>query len=307
MERIRTVGEFYEKCHKSFRLRWLGNSQKYTSTLIPSIDQYAVYLAYLNPVRPAVIQIIGAKEQAYLQRFNQAEKAIISHEICQPLVACVLIGNEASMPKDVVQQSKVPFLVSQLTSEILFEQLYGDLAILFAERCSYHGVFISVFGIGVLIIGPSGIGKSRLALSLLERGHLLVADDTPTFIRLANNVVQGYALHDTTPFLYVRPLGLIDVTALYGSSAIVKRQNLQMVIRLTALSSVVNTDVIADWAGPLARKFYLHGQCFPEWELQVKYNHDLCVLLEAKVKQFLAGCSSEDTLQRLTRQIELTQ
>ena len=95
-----------------------------------------------------------------------------------------------------------------------------------------HGVFMDVLGMGVLIRGDSGIGKSELALELISRGHRLVADDAPEFRRIAPTIIEGTCPLDMTPFLEVRGLGILNVQRLFGDSAVKKNKYLRLIINL---------------------------------------------------------------------------
>lgn len=144
---------------------------------------------------------------------------------------------------------------------------------------SLHGVFLDILGLGVLITGASGIGKSELALELLSRGHKLVADDAPEFERTEDHQLIGRAPELLKNFLEVRGLGILDVRAMFGARAIRRKRPLELVIRLAppAEGGLPHRDRLS---GSRSERDIL-GVRIPEICLPVMPGHNLSVLVEA--------------------------
>lgn len=144
---------------------------------------------------------------------------------------------------------------------------------------SLHGVFLDILGLGVLITGESGIGKSELALELLSRGHKLVADDAPEFERIAGRQLVGRAPALLQNFLEVRGLGILNIRAMFGARAIRRKRRLELVIRLAvpAAGGVPARDRLS---GSRSERGIL-GVEIPEICLPVMPGHNLSVLVEA--------------------------
>jgi HPr kinase/phosphorylase len=157
------------------------------------------------------------------------------------------------------------------------------LATYFAEIITLHGVFMEVMGTGVLITGESSIGKSELALELLTRGHRLIADDATEFARIAPDTLNGNCPEMLRDFLEVRGLGILNVRAMFGDSAIKQNRNLRLIIVLQDLEEATEID-------------RLHGSRqmrsiqevdIPEVTLPVAPGRNLAVLLEAAVRNHI--------------------
>ena len=167
------------------------------------------------------------------------------------------------------------------------------------QTTTMHGVFMEVMGLGVLLSGVSGVGKSELALELLTRGHRLIADDAPIFSRLTEGTVEGICpppLHD---FLEVRGLGVINIRAMYGDRAIAERAVLQLIVHLQRLSEheLINLDRLRaskDEVGVL-------GVAVPRIMLPVVAGRELAVLAEAAVRGHVLAVGGYDAAEDFTR------
>jgi HPr kinase/phosphorylase len=151
-----------------------------------------------------------------------------------------------------------------------------------AQRTTLHGVFMDVLGVGVLIMGDSGTGKSELALELVSRGHRLIADDAPEFSRVDMDTISGTSLWGLTPFLEVRGLGILNVQALFGDSAIKREKHLRLIVQLEQMTPerLRNIDRLqGDYRG---RRVL--GVDIPEIGLVVAPGRNLSVLLECAVR-----------------------
>ncbi|MEQ8938682.1 MAG: HPr(Ser) kinase/phosphatase, partial [Gammaproteobacteria bacterium] len=129
-------------------------------------------------------------------------------------------------------EHSIPLFTSPMNSDKLSDVLHYFLTNLFADMLTLHGVYMEVMAIGVLITGPSGIGKSELALELISRGHRLIADDAPLFSKVAPDIINGTCPQTLQDFLEVRGLGIINVRELFGDSAIKKNKYLRLIVNL---------------------------------------------------------------------------
>ena len=131
------------------------------------------------------------------------------------------------------EQSETPLFASRLATDKLIDHVSYYLSAMLADKIILHGVFMDVMGIGVLLSGESAVGKSELALELISRGHRLIADDAPEFSRTSPDTLYGTCPEVLRDFLEVRGLGVLNIRAMFGDSAIKNGKNLRLIINLT--------------------------------------------------------------------------
>ncbi|MEX0951595.1 MAG: HPr(Ser) kinase/phosphatase [Gammaproteobacteria bacterium] len=192
-------------------------------------------IGYLNLIHPHQIQVLGVIELSYLESLRDISRQDALRQLFSHQPACLVVSESQTIPtllRRRCNEQSIPLFTTGLSSTKLTESLHYYLSNLFADVTILHGVFMEVMAIGVLITGPSGIGKSELALELITRGHRLVADDAPQFSRIAPDIINGYCPDVLTDFLEVRGLGIINVRELFGNNAIKSNKYLRLIIRL---------------------------------------------------------------------------
>ncbi len=160
------------------------------------------------------------------------------------------------------------------------------------EEHTCHGVFLDVLGAGVMLTGASGIGKSELALGLIDRGHSLIADDAILFSRQLDNTVCGQCPPLLQNLLEIRGLGIIDIYAMYGYAGITTRKTLNLLIRLVQLTSE-QLIAINRLSGEY-RQAEILGVAFPEVSLPVAPGRPLAILVEAAVRNHILKSKGYD-------------
>lgn len=162
------------------------------------------------------------------------------------------------------------------------------------QHLTLHGVFIDVAGVGVLLSGRSGIGKSELALGLINRGHRLVADDSVSF-KLEKNYVVGYCPEILQDFLEVRGLGILNIRAMFGNTAIKAQKKLQLIINILQVNQ--EELYLIDRLYGMHNTQIILGQSIPEVSIPVAPGRNLAILVEGAVKNHLLklnGYSASD-------------
>ena len=193
---------------------------------------------YLNLVHTNQIEILGRMELDYLEVLRDITRHDTIKQVFKHKPACMIIADDRLAPtylRRKCNEKNVPLFTSPLSSGKLSESLHYYLSTLFADVITLHGVYMEVMAIGVLITGPSGIGKSELALELISRGHRLIADDAPQFSRIAPDILNGTCPDSLRDFLEVRGLGVINIRRLYGGAAIKGNKYLRLIVRLEPL------------------------------------------------------------------------
>ncbi|MCK5432751.1 MAG: HPr(Ser) kinase/phosphatase, partial [Gammaproteobacteria bacterium] len=245
-------------------------------------------VGFLNLIHPHQVQIFGGTELKYFEGLRSISKQDAIRQLFTPNPACIIVSNSKTVPaflKRKCNEYSVPLFSSPLTSNKLTDSLRYYLNNLFADVLTLHGVYMEVHAIGVLITGPSGVGKSELALELITRGHRLVADDAPQFSRIAPDIINGTCPAALQDFLEVRGLGIINVRELFGDSAIKINKYLRLIIRLEPLSreSIKQIDRLE---GSYTTQNLLDLE-IPEITLPVAPGRNLAVLLECAARNHM--------------------
>jgi HPr kinase/phosphorylase len=269
-------------------LGWICGKQHKQRLIHTSKDESAdiSLVGQMNLINPHRIQVLGSKELKYLENLKKNSRKDAIAQLFSGSSKLVIIARQQGIPPDLVEAaeaSHIPVLGARLASQEVIQQIQYYLSGFFARKITLHGVFMEVMGTGVLITGDSSIGKSELALELLTRGHRLIADDATEFSTIAPDTLNGTCPEMLQDFLEVRGLGILNVRAMFGASAIKQNRNLRLIIHLQDM-------------GDAARMDRLHGSRqirkiqdveVPEITLPVGPGRNLAVLLEAAVRNYI--------------------
>jgi len=304
-----SIDELFKKHADDLVLAWLAGIDNGNHAVLLKADQKLANVGFLNPIHPHQIQIIGPYELAYL---NALTKNVYQDSLKQLFenenLACIIIVDGQEVPEDLLEAAnyyKIPLFGSQLSGENIINYLHTTFARLLAQRTILHGVFMDVLGMGVLIMGDSGTGKSELALELVSRGHRLIADDAPEFSRIAPQTITGTCpLAGMNPFLEVRGLGVLNVQALFGDSAIKKDKYLRLIVQLEHMTAELIQNIDRLQGDYRIRRIL--GIDVPEVCLPVAPGRNLAVLLESAVRNHslkIQGYNAADDFCEQQRQV----
>jgi HPr kinase/phosphorylase len=181
------------------------------------------------------VQLLGNTELTFYGTLPEAVRRERASRICGEETPCILITRNLEVPKELIDESNerhIPLLRSALATTILASRVSGFLENKLAPTTTIHGVLVDVYGVGMLITGSSGIGKSETALELVKRGHRLVADDAVEIIQTADNSLYGNAPDLIKHLVEIRGLGIINVMTLFGAGAVRNVKKISVVARL---------------------------------------------------------------------------
>ncbi len=181
------------------------------------------------------LQVIGKTEIHYLETLKPAQREKILRTIFSKKMPCVVVTHKMKTPADVLaaaQKYQVPVFTTPTPTTKFISEISVYLEEEFAPETTQHGTLMDIYGVGILILGSSGIGKSECALDLVERGHRLVADDLVYMKRLANRIVMGSRSEIIKHHMEIRGLGIINVESLFGVGAIRDKKRIELVVRL---------------------------------------------------------------------------
>ncbi len=193
----------------------------------------------MNFVQPNCLQVLGQTELSYLNSLSAVTLSEMQQQLLTPLTLALVFSEGITPDATLVRLASehgIAVLRCNNPAEETVDLLLYCLRDLVVNHIIVHGVFMEVIGIGVLITGPSGIGKSELALELLSRGHRLIADDAPQFTHSGPNAITGSCPQALQDFIEVRGLGILNVRAMFGDSAIKRKKDLRLVVELQEMT-----------------------------------------------------------------------
>jgi len=279
------VAQLYEDNREKLGLAWIGGKAGGATPLRRDSTEVASLVGHLNLIHPNRIQVLGNHEIAHLATFEEADLFRMLGGLFAVHPAAIVIADGA--PADVrllkaAEASNVAVLITEVPGAQLIDRLRRYLSKALAETTERHGVCMDVLGLGVLITGDSGVGKSELALELISRGHGLVADDVVEVSRIATSTLECRCPPMLKDFLEVRGLGVLDIRTIFGETAVRPKMNLRLVVQLDRPGASESErlplhEQAEDILGVPVRKVVI----------PVAAGRNLAVLLEAAVRNYI--------------------
>lgn len=203
---------------------------------VPDINRPALQLTgYFDHFDSVRVQIIGYVEYTYLQTLTEERKKQVYHELFSYGIPCLIYTTEIYPDEELLRQAyeaDTPVFSTEKKTSPFQAELIRWLNVELAPCISIHGVLVDVYGVGVLIMGESGIGKSEAALELIKRGHRLVTDDVVEIRRVSDDALVGNAPSITKHLIELRGIGIVDVKTLFGVQSVRETQTIDLVITL---------------------------------------------------------------------------
>ena len=203
---------------------------------VPDVNRPALQLTgYFDHFDSDRVQIIGYVEYTYLQTLSRERKIEIYKQLLSYKVPCIIFSTNIYPDGDFLElatKANIPLLATTVTTSAFMAELIRWMNVKLAPCISIHGVLVDVYGVGVLIMGESGIGKSEAALELIKRGHRLVTDDVVEIRKVSDETLVGSAPDITRHFIELRGIGIVDVKSMFGVQSVRETQNIDLVITL---------------------------------------------------------------------------
>ena len=203
---------------------------------VPDVNRPALQLTgYFDHFDSDRVQIIGYVEYTYLQTLSRERKIEIYKQLLYYKVPCIIFSTNIYPDGDFLElatKANIPLLATTVTTSAFMAELIRWMNVKLAPCISIHGVLVDVYGVGVLIMGESGIGKSEAALELIKRGHRLVTDDVVEIRKVSDETLVGSAPDITRHFIELRGIGIVDVKSMFGVQSVRETQNIDLVITL---------------------------------------------------------------------------
>lgn len=238
------------------------------------------------------LQMLGTKELSFCKKMSHDERMIIMRRLCRPEVPAFIITRNLEVPEELLvcaEKMEIPVLRSPLATSRIGGDLTNYLEAKLATRTSLHGVLMEIYGLGVLIQGDSGIGKSETALELIKKGHRLVADDRVDVYQ-HESTVTGEAPAILRNMMELRGVGIIDVMNLFGVSAVRKSTRIQLVVYLEEWSK----DKQFDRLGHADETVRIADVDLPRIAIPVKIGRNVASIVETAAMNFRARSMGYD-------------
>ena len=242
---------------------------------------------YFDFYTPERIQLIGMKEWSYLMKMSSHNRHQVLLKMFQPETPVVIIARNLEIPKEMIEaadEKQVAILRSKTSTSRLSGEISSYLDSRLAERTSVHGVLMDIYGMGVLIQGDSGIGKSETGLELVKRGHRLVADDRVDIYAKDEMTLWGEPAEILRHLLEIRGVGIIDVMSLYGASAVKDSSQVQIAVYLENY----DTQKTFDRLGNDTEELEVASVRIPRIRIPVKTGRNISVVIEAAAMNYRA-------------------
>lgn len=276
-----TIKEFLEKKAREFQLELLtdeGTLDREITT--PEMVSPGLVLAgYTERFSADRLQVLGETELSFLQMLDvEAQRRAIEDFLSFDIPA-VFVTKGQVVPTALVEEAQkqgIPLIRTGLKTGEFYQQMHTFLEAQFAPTTTVHGSLADVYGVGLLIVGKSGIGKSECVLDLVERGHRLVADDLVHITRRGREVLIGKAGELQGHFMEIRGVGIIDVQALFGIRAVRLQKRIEVVVHLVQWQD----DVAYDRLGLDEDRHEILGVTLPEVTIPLNPGKNITVIAE---------------------------
>ena len=234
---------------------------------------------------PERVQVLGKTEISFLRELSSEILNKRINKLYTYNLNCIIVSRNLDIPEILINgacQNKVPLLRTGTSTTRFISKVTGFLEKQLAPEKTVHGVLVDIYGIGVLILGESGIGKSETAIELVKRGHRLVADDVITIKKIGEEKLIGRSPQKTRYFLELRGIGIINVKSLFGAGAVKYQSQIDMIVKL----EMWNEGKSYERVGMNDRRTKFLGVDVPEVIIPVKRGRNLAMVLEVAAMNY---------------------
>ena len=291
----------FEAHREALHWEWVAGhahpERRFDDSAVREARSAADLVGYLNYIHPYRVQIVGRREVAYLLDTSPEDQERRISRIVT-LEPPVLIVADDQLPPDrlvaMCDRAEIPLFLTKESAGYTIDVVRGFIGQHFAERTTRHGVFMDILGLGVLITGESGLGKSELGLELISRGHGLVADDAVDLFRVSQTSLEGRCPELLQNLLEVRGIGLLDIKAIFGETAVRRKMRLKLIVHLVR-KETMERDFERLPFEPLFDEIL--GQPVRKVVIAVDAGRNLAVLVEAAVRSTVLQLRGINTYQ----------
>ncbi|HEY8368772.1 MAG TPA: HPr(Ser) kinase/phosphatase [Thermodesulfobacteriota bacterium] len=283
-----TVRELLAEAGESFQLETLAGLSGLGRTIAsPRIQKPGLALAgHIRHVNSGRVQVLGATELSFLSGLTAAEQEQAVAGLLAADVPCLLVTKGLEVPDVLVREAErreVPLLRTPLVSSRLISGITAYLEQRLAPSTTMHGVLLDILGVGLLLTGKSGIGKSECALDLVQRGHRLVADDVVRVTRREPSMLIGTGADPIRHHMEIRGLGIINVKDLFGITAVREVKAIDLVMELVEWDQAADVDR----TGLDEQTVEILGLPVPYIRMPVRFARNMTTIIEVACRNHL--------------------
>lgn len=270
---------------------------------VPQVSSPGLVLAgYVKRFPAKRVHVLGETEVEYLRSLSVEDRRKAWEGLISFDLPCIFVTKGQRIPKELAAMAKkrgIPLLRSKLSTAEFYQRLTPYLNEIFAPRTKLHGSLADVFGVGLLFMGRSGIGKSECVLDLVERGHRLVADDSIIVTQSGNDVLIGRSPELTWRHMEIRGVGIVDVSALFGVHAVRLQKRIEVVVQLVDWEKTQE----ADRTGLEAQTTTILGVELPQVVVPLNPGKNITVVSEVVAMNHLLKYSGTDSAHLLNERL----
>ena len=291
-----SIQQLYDDNLAALQLGWVAGLSGGERLIFGDAASAADQVGHLNLIHPGRIQVFGTQEITYLKRISESTLISQTRDLVSAKPPAFIFAQSLEphpFISKICNELDIPLLSTPLQAAQVIDYLRVYLSKKLALRITMHGVFMDVLGVGVLITGESGLGKSELGLELISRNHGLVADDAVEFLRIAPHMIEGRCPTLLQNLLEVRGLGLLDIKTIFGETAVRRKMRLKLIVHLVRRKTLEENyerlplhQQTQDVLGLPIRKVII----------PVEAGRNLAVLLEAAVRNTILQMRGINTL-----------
>ncbi len=291
----------FEEFRTYLKWQWIAglgaSERRFDEVAVQAASSGADLVGYLNYIHPYRVQILGEREVTYLTNATQEDCARRISRIVTLEPPALVLADGQEPPEALLslcERAQIPMFATHASSAFVIDVLRAYLSKHFAERTSVHGVLMDILGLGVLITGESGLGKSELGLELISRGNGLVADDAVDLYRINQTTIEGRCPDLLQNLLEVRGIGLLDIRAIFGETAVRRKIRLKLIVHLVRRETLEREYERIPYE-PLTQDIL--GIPVLKVVVQVVAGRNIAVLVEAAVRSTILKLRGIDTYQ----------
>jgi HPr kinase/phosphorylase len=301
------IQQLFEDKQERLGLTWVGGAKGGDRMLESEIVNASNrgLIGHMNVIHPNWVQVFSSTELDYLHALSPSDLAVTLTQLEQSEPLCLIVAGETEIPKgllDFANRTHTPLFQSPLGSVQLMWMIRHYIVKGLADSTTRHGVFLDALGVGVMITGDSGVGKSELALELITRGSGLVADDITELYRISPETLEGRCPELLRDFLEVRGLGMLNIRTMFGETAVRRKKSLKLIVHLYRPP---HDDLSKLERLPTSGFEEIMGVKISKVELPVMAGRNLAVLVEAAARNFVLQQRGINTMQEFISRQEI--